>query len=51
MKYEISDQEFQIIAQALGELPLKISGPVFGQLMQQKQETQQAPTNHSDKEF
>ena len=31
----LTEQELNVIFQALGELPLKISGPVFGQLQSQ----------------
>jgi hypothetical protein len=34
-KIIVSEQEMRIIYQALGELPLKISGPVFTKLQEQ----------------
>lgn len=36
--YQITDDELQIIFQALGELPLKIAGPIFGSLDVQRRE-------------
>ena len=35
MKIELTDQEINIIFQALGELPLKLAGPVFSSIQQQ----------------
>lgn len=51
----LNDQELGLIFQALGELPLKMSGPLFGKLQQQAlQQTQQQaaqPHDHSDREL
>lgn len=54
---KLTDQELGTLFQALGELPLKVAGPLFGkiqaQAMQQAQQTQQQhpPQDHSDREL
>ena len=32
MKLELTQQEIQVVIMALGEVPLKISGPVFAKI-------------------
>lgn len=36
--FTLSQQEAMVVLQALGELPLKISGPIFTKIQQQTQE-------------
>lgn len=50
MKLELTQQEIQIIVMALGEVPLKISGPVFSKINSQVEE-QTLHLDHSDKEL
>lgn len=50
----VTEQEMSMLFQALGELPLKISGPLFSKLQQQAMEQtnqQQAPEDHAAREF
>ena len=53
----VTEQEMSMLFQALGELPLKISGPLFSKLQQQAvQQAQQArerndAADHSTREF
>jgi len=50
MKLELTQQEIQVIVMALGEVPLKISGPVFAKIDVQVKE-QTVHLDHSDKEL
>lgn len=52
MQLEFTQQEVQIIIMALGEVPLKISGPVFTKIQSQiEQQKVEIPQDHSDKVF
>lgn len=44
---ELTPQEVQILMQALGEVPLRIAGPLFTKL--QNALMPQQPVDHSDK--
>jgi len=53
MNLNLTEQEIQILIMALGEIPLKVSGPVFSKIQAQV-ETQKKldnPQDHSDKPF
>jgi hypothetical protein len=39
---ELTEQEVAVLFQALGELPLKISGPIYGKIQTQVLEQQNA---------
>lgn len=45
IELKLSQQDIAIIYQALGELPLKIAGPVFSKLQAQIQERERAEAN------
>lgn len=56
MEITLTEQELALIFQALGELPLKMSGPLFSKLQQQamraQTSTQQTVSeDHSTREF
>lgn len=52
--YHLTDEEFQVIARALGDVPLRIAGPIFGKMLQQKEaqdKPAEIPQDHADKQF
>lgn len=56
MQIEFTAQEIQILIMALGEVPLKISGPVFTKIQAAMQESKrenkiQPDIDHSDRVF
>ena len=50
IKLSFSEQDVNVIIQALGELPLKVSGQIYAKIQQQMLAAP-VPDNHSDKEF
>ena len=53
MKIELNQQDIQVLIMALGEIPLKISGPVFSKIQAQidEQKKLDGPQDHSDRQF
>lgn len=52
--YSLTDQEYQVLLQALGEVPLRIAGPLFTKLQQQfmaQDKFPEVPQSHADKQF
>jgi hypothetical protein len=52
--FTVTDQEYQVLLQALGEVPLRIAGPLFTKLQQQfmaQDKPPEAPQSHADKVF
>lgn len=47
IQIELTPQEVQILMQALGEVPLRIAGPLFTKL----QQALTPPVDHNDKQF